>query len=288
MSATDYAGPLWWLAYNGGCFTTPSASGPRMRLSVVLITQNEARHIEDCLSSVAFADEWIVVDSGSTDGTQALARRRGAQVIETTDWPGFGPQKNRALAAATGDWVFSIDADERVTPALAAAIRAAMAKTGSANGYKVSRLSSFCGQWMRHGDWYPDDVLRLFRRNAARFSDDLVHEQVLVDGAISQLDGELLHESQPSLESCLDKMNRYSSGRALQLHRAGRSGGLGKAIGHGVWAFLRGYVFKRGFLDGRMGFVVAVSIAEGTYYRYLKMDLLTRGTTTPTSASTHA
>lgn len=288
MRATDYAGPLWWVAYNGGCSTTPSASDPRMRLSVVLITQNEARHIEDCLASVAFADEWIVVDSGSTDGTQALARRCGAQVIETSDWPGFGPQKNRALAAATGDWVFSIDADERATPALAASVRAAMARTGGPSGYKVSRLSSFCGQWMRHGDWYPDDVLRLFRRGAARFSADLVHEQVLVDGAVGRLEGELLHESQPSLESALDKMNRYSTGRALQLHRAGRSGGLGTAIAHGVWAFLRSYVFKRGFLDGRMGFVVAVSIAEGTYYRYLKMGLLAGGTSTSTSASTNA
>jgi glycosyltransferase involved in cell wall biosynthesis len=266
------AGCLQWRL-----LSDPFASGPRMRLSVVLITKNESRHVEACLASVAFADEWIVVDSGSRDGTQAIARRCGAQVIETADWPGFGPQKNRALAAASGDWVFSIDADERVTPALARSIRAAMTAAGGPDGYKVSRLSSFCGQWMRHGDWYPDEVLRLFRRGSARFSDDLVHESVLVEGAVGRLDGELLHESQPSLESALDKMNRYSSGRAQQLHGAGRRGGLGKAILHGVWAFLRSYVFKRGFLDGRMGFVVAFSIAEGTYYRYLKIWLLARG-----------
>lgn len=246
-----------------------------MRLSVVLITQNEARHIEACLASVAFADEWIVVDSGSSDGTQEIARRCGAQVIETSDWPGFGPQKNRALAAATGDWVFSIDADERATPALAASIRAAMARTGGPSGYKVSRLSSFCGQWMRHGDWYPDDVLRLFRRGAARFSDDLVHEQVLVDGAVGRLGGELLHESQPSLESCLDKMNRYSSGRALDKVRAGGQGGFTAALAHAAWAFVRSYLVRRGFLDGRLGFVLALYVAEGTWYRYLKMGLLT-------------
>lgn len=251
-----------------------------MRLSVVLITKNEARHIADCLASVAFADEWIVVDSGSTDGTPDIARRCGARVIETADWPGFGLQKGRALAAASGDWVFSIDADERVTPALAAAIRAAVARERAASGsggYNVSRLSSFCGQWIRHGDWYPDEVLRLFRRDAGRFSDDLVHESVLVDGPVGRLDGELLHESQPSLESVLDKMNRYSSGGALKLHQAGRRAGFGTALAHGVWAFLRSYLFRRGFLDGRMGFVVALSIAEGTYYRYLKLWLLGRG-----------
>ncbi|RZU03037.1 glycosyltransferase family 2 protein [Rivibacter subsaxonicus] len=261
-----------------------------MRLSVVLITKNEARHIEACLASVGFADEWIVVDSGSSDGTQELARRAGARVIETSDWPGFGPQKNRALAAASGDWVFSIDADERASPELAASIRAAMAAAAGPASYKVSRLSSFCGEWIRHGDWYPDDVLRLFRRGSARFSDDLVHEQVLADGPVGRLDGELLHESQPSLESCLDKLNRYTSGRALQLHRAGRSGSLSKAIAHGLWAFLRSYVFKRGFLDGRMGFVVAFSIAEGTYYRYLKIWLLARGpgpASLPPAATTH-
>jgi glycosyltransferase involved in cell wall biosynthesis len=245
----------------------------RPRLSVVLIAKNEARHIEDCLASVAFADEWVVVDSGSGDGTAALAEKRGAKVITTADWPGFGPQKNRALDAATGDWVLSIDADERVTPELAAQIQQVL-KAPQAEGYTVSRLSSFCGRWIRHGDWYPDPVLRLFRRGRARFSDDLVHERVICDGSVGQLDGHLLHESIPTLESCLHKLDRYSTERAVQLHRRGKRGGLGTAIGHGLWAFLRSYVFKRGFLDGRMGFVVAVSIAEGTYYRYLKMWLL--------------
>lgn len=247
-----------------------------MSLSVIVITHNEAHHIDACLASVAFADEWVVVDSGSTDGTRQIAEARGAKVVTATDWPGFGPQKNRALDAATGDWVFSIDADERVSPELARQIQAAMAAEDGRSSYTVSRLSRFCGTWMRHGDWYPDHVLRLFRRSQGRFTDDRVHEHVSVRGPIGHLDAHLLHDSMPSLESCLDKMNRYSSGRALDRHAAGHSGSLGKALGHGVWAFLRSYVFKRGFLDGRMGFVVAVSIAEGTYYRYLKMWLLAR------------
>lgn len=265
---------------------------PRIALSVVLITKNEARNIEGCLRSVAFADEWIVVDGGSTDGTVEQARALGAKVVVTQDWPGFGPQKNRALALAQGEWVLSIDADERVTEALAANIRSAVSVTAgdgshpaqgaigqerSAHplGFELSRLSSFCGQWMRHGDWYPDRVLRLFRRNHGRFTDDLVHERIIVEGRIGRLEGDLLHDTMPSLEDALEKMNRYTSGRALDGLRSGKRGGLGGALGHGLWAFLRSYVFKRGFLDGRLGFVLAVYIAEGTYYRYLKIGLAT-------------
>ncbi len=265
--------------------TTDPARTEPMSLSVILITRNEAPHVGACLASLAFADEWVVVDAGSTDGTRDIAAARGAKVIVAADWPGFGAQKNRALDAATGDWVFSIDADERVTPELAAQLRAAIVDADGPRAYTVSRLSSFCGTFMRHGDWYPDPVLRLFRRGEARFTDDLVHEHVHAPGPVGHLSGHLLHDSMPTLESCLDKMNRYSSGRALDRHRAGHSGGLGKALGHGLWAFLRSYVLKRGFLDGRMGFVVALSIAEGTYYRYLKLWLLGRPPAAPTAPS---
>ena len=257
-------------------------------LSVILITRNEAAHLAGCLASVAFADEWIVVDSGSTDATREIARGAGANVIATDDWPGFGAQKNRALSHARGRWVLSIDADERVTPELAAHVRAVVAADatrhestpepgapgGKLAGYEFSRLSNFCGQWMRHGDWYPDRVLRLFRRDAGRFSDDLVHERLIVAGPTGRLNGELLHDSMPTLESALDKMNRYTSGRAADKLRAGRGGGLAAAASHGLWAFFRGYVLRRGLLDGRLGFVLAVYVAEGTYYRYLKLGLL--------------
>lgn len=248
---------------------------PAPALSVIVITRNERRNIADCLRSVAFADEFVVVDSGSTDGTPDIAAALGARVLHTTDWPGFGVQKNRALAAATGRFVLSIDADERVTPALAAAIRAVVAQGDNApcRGYELSRLSTFCGQTMRHGDWYPDRVLRLFRREGARFSDDLVHERLLLDGPVGRLDGHLLHDSVPSLDHALEKMNRYTTGRAQDKLRQGGRGGLGKALAHGAWAFVRGYVLKRGFLDGRLGLVLALHVAETTYYRYLKMWL---------------
>jgi len=259
-----------------------------LNLSVILITRNEAHHVADCLRSVAFADEWIVVDSNSSDDTRAIAERLGAQVVRTDDWPGFGAQKNRALALARGRWVLSIDADERVSDELAASIRRVVAADTSLQpgspgsqdaavgtvGYELSRLSSFCGQWMRHGDWYPDRVLRLFRRGTARFSDDLVHERLLIEGRAGRLEGELLHDSMPSLDNAIDKMNRYTSGRALDRVRAGKRGGLWPALTHALWAFLRCYVIKRGFLDGRLGFVLAVYVAENTWYRYLKMGLL--------------
>lgn len=249
-----------------------------MSLSVTVITRNEAANIEACLRSVAFADEQIVLDHGSSDDTVARARALGARVLESADWPGFGAQKNRALDAASGDWLLSIDADERVSDELARSIRTvvAAAPAAGAAAYLLSRRSSFCGQWMRASGWYPDRVLRLFPRTRARFSDDRVHERVLWGGALATLPGTLWHDSMPDLEAALDKMNRYSSGRAQDLLARGSSGGLGRAIGHGVWAFARTYLWKRGFLDGRLGFVLAVLNAETSYYRYLKMWLASR------------
>ena len=246
-------------------------------LSVIVITNNEAHNIAGCLASVAFAGERIVVDSMSTDATREIAAAHGARVVHTGDWPGFGAQKNRALALASRRWVLSLDADERVDAELAESICSVVGgaadKTGVA-GYTISRLSSFCGQPMRHGDWYPDRVLRLFLREHGRFSDDRVHERVIVDGRVGQLSGELIHDSVPNLENALDKMNLYTSGRAHDRRSSGGKGGIGRAVAHGVWAFVRSYGLKRGFLDGRLGLVLAIHIAEATYYRYVKMWLL--------------
>ena len=255
---------------------------PPATLSVILITKNESANIDDCLASVAFADEWIVVDSQSSDDTAERARRHGAKVVTTSDWPGFGAQKQRALDLATGDWVLAIDADERVSDELASSIRAAVGGVGGAAGeapaaFELSRLSRFGGRWIRHGDWYPDHVVRLFRRGRARFSADRVHERVEVDGPVGRLAGDLLHHTMPSMEDALEKMNRYSSGRAVDKVAAGQGGGLGAALTHGLWAFLRGYVVRGGFLDGAAGFIVAAYVAEGTYWRYLKMAELARG-----------
>jgi glycosyltransferase involved in cell wall biosynthesis len=245
-----------------------------MDLSVIVITRNEEANIGECLASVAFAGEIVVVDSGSTDRTVEIARAAGAQVVNTTDWPGFGPQKNRALDHATKTWVLSIDADERVTPQLEAEIVAAIeAAPSKFDAWDMPRRSSFCGRYMSHSGWYPDRVTRLFRRDRARFSDDLVHERVVAKGPVGHLRNDLLHATYPDLETMLAKLDRYSTASALAMHERGVRSSLAGAVLRGLWAFVRTYILRLGFLDGRMGFVLAVSIAETTYYKYLKLWL---------------
>jgi len=243
------------------------------RLSAIVITRDEAANIADCLDSVAFCDERIVVDCGSRDDTVAIARRKATRVIEH-DWHGFGAQKNYALSLATGDWVLSIDADERVPPRLARTIEAAL--DGDADGYELPRLSSFCGRQMRHSGWYPDHVLRLFRRGKARFSDVLVHERVICDGRVGRLAEPMIHLPVARLEDALSRMDRYSTAGADELVGSGRRVSFWSGVGHGLGAFLRTYLLRRGFLDGAEGFLLAVANAEGSYYRYMKAWLAAR------------
>lgn len=249
-------------------------------ISATVIARDEEASIGACLASLDWADEVLVLDSGSTDRTVEICRAAGAQV-EVTDWPGFGAQKNRAIDRASGDWVLSIDADERVPPALARAIRAAVADPGTNVAFRMPRASSYLGRRMRHSGWWPDHVTRLFRRGHARFSDDPVHERLLVEGPVGTLDCALEHESFASVEEVLVKLDRYSTLGAERMLREGRHGSLGRAVGHGLWTFVRTYVLRRGFLDGREGFMLAVSNAEGAYYRYLKLMLLERGRKPP-------
>lgn len=244
-------------------------------LSVIVITKNEARHIGDCLDSVSFADEIIVVDSGSTDATREIAQAKGAKVHVTDDWPGFGPQKNRALDLATQEWVLSIDADERVTPELAEAIGRALANP-SAQAYKIARLSNFCGRWIRHSGWWPDHVLRLFKRGSARFTDAAVHESVQASGAVAVLDGHFLHYPYADLESMIAKVNRYSTDAAAMMHARGKTTSVPGVLGHAFWTFVRIYIIRRGFLDGREGVILAVTAAAGSFFRYSKLWLLNR------------
>lgn len=250
-----------------------------MLLTVIVITHNEQANISDCLKSLDFADEIIVVDSSSTDHTADLARALGADVHVTADWPGFGPQKNRALALAKGQWVLSVDADERVSDALRGEIVNAMSRETGPAVYRFPRRSRYCGQFMQHSGWSPDWVVRLFRRGSAKFSDDLVHEKLMVKGAVGDLKSPLLHLSFPDFEAVLDKANRYSSAGAQAMRLRGKAASLYGAIGHGLWAFFRTYVLRRGFLDGQLGLALAISNAEGTYYRYAKRWLMTRNAT---------
>ena len=245
------------------------------RLSVIVITRNEAANIGDCLDSVAFADEQIVVDDNSNDATAEIAAQKGAHVVAHA-FKGFGLQKNYALSLAKGDWVLAIDADERVTPALRAEIEAAIGKADT-DGYEVPRLSSFCGRVMRHSGWYPDYVLRLFRRGRARFTDNPVHERVLCDGPVARLREPLLHTPVVRLEDALSRMDRYSTAGAEMLVASGRRVFFVSGISHGLWTFLRTYILRAGFLDGREGFLLAVANAQGAYYRYMKAWLAMRG-----------
>ena len=244
------------------------------RLSAIVITRNEARNIAACLDSLAFCDECIVVDGGSSDDTAGAARAAGARVVERA-FDGFRPQKNFALAQAQGEWVLSIDADERVTPALRDEIIAAVAK-GDKAGYEMPRLSTFCGREMRHSGWYPDYVLRLFRRAAGAFSDDLVHERVVCSGPVGRLATPLLHHPVHRLEDALSRMDRYSTAGADMLLNSGRRVSFFTGIVRGFWSFFRTYILRAGFLDGREGFLLAVANAEGTYYRFMKAWLAGR------------
>jgi glycosyltransferase involved in cell wall biosynthesis len=243
-------------------------------LSVIIIAKNEAEVIRRCIESVRWADEVVVLDGGSSDDTVTICRQCGARVEIAADWPGFGPQKNRALALAQGEWVLSLDADEWVSEALHAEIVTALGNPGAYAAFRLPRLSSYCGRTMRHSGWYPDYVIRLFRRGVARFSDDLVHERLLVDGGIGTLRVPLMHEAIRNLDDALEKMRAYSSASAAMLHARGRRASLLTAIAHGGWTFIRTYFLRAGFLDGREGFMLAVSNAEGAYYRYLRLMLL--------------
>lgn len=244
----------------------PDAPLPPPRLSVALIAQDEAHRIERCLRSLAFADEIVVLDSGSRDDTVAIARRCGATVVQREGWPGFGPQKNRAVALTHGQWVLSIDADEVVTPELAQAIVREIAQPRY-DGYWVRRASSFCGRTVRFGDWRNDRVLRLFRRESGRFSDDPVHERVLLAGAQGTLDGLLMHDSVDTMGDGRAKMLRYARSGADKLRARGK-GGLLSACVHGGWTFARGLLLRGGLLDGWRGVAIAMLNAQGTFLRY--------------------
>jgi glycosyltransferase involved in cell wall biosynthesis len=243
-------------------------------LSAIVITRDEEDAIGLCLDSLAFCDERIVVDCGSKDATVEIARQKGARV-EIHGWQGFGPQKNYALSLSGGTWVLSLDADERVTPELATEIIAAIGDD-AVDGWELPRLSSFCGRPMRHSGWYPDYVLRLFRRGKARFDDAIVHERVICTGTVKRLNKPLLHRAMPTLEAALARVDRYSTAKAQMLAASGQRISFFTGITHGLFSFLRAYILRAGFLDGAEGFLLAVVSAETSYYPYMKAWLATR------------
>ncbi len=246
-------------------------------LSVILITRNEEANLADCLASLeGIAQQIVVVDTNSSDRTLEIAKSYGAAIAQPPDWPGFGPQKNRALDLATGEWVLSLDADERLTPALKSEIVTAIHHSAHVDCFAIPRLSWYCGRFIRHSGWNPDYVDRLFKRGSARFSDDLVHERLITSGQVVKLENPMLHYSFMNYSQVLQKIDRYSTASAEQAFAKGKTSTPLKAVLHGAWSFFRTYFLRAGFLDGPQGFTLAMSNAQGTYYRYVKLWHLIR------------
>lgn len=243
------------------------------KLSVIIITQNEAHNIADCLKSLSFADEIIVLDANSTDDTVALCQSFGAHVTVTPDWPGCGPQKQRALAKAQHDWVLSLDADERITPALVTEIQHAM-NQNTFVAFDIPFQSTYFGKQIRFGDWTNESHIRLFHRHFCQFTSDIVHCRMQIDGKVGKLKHKILHHPYQHVDAVLRKMNLYSTLGAELLFSKGRTATLWTALSHSLWSFFRGYFLRLGFLDGKEGYMLAVSNAQGTYYRYLKLMYL--------------
>ena len=245
-----------------------------MPLSVVIITRNAARALDDCLRSASFADEIVVVDSGSTDGTAELALRHGVRLLHK-EWLGFGPQKQFAVGAATHDWVLCLDSDERVSDALREAILAEL-RAPRAAVYAMARCNRFLGRWLRHGEGYPDWIVRLFDRRQARWSDDLVHEKVVTAAPAQRLSGDLLHDSAESLEHYLEKQNRYTSLQAASLHAEGRRALVWQLVLAPVARFVKFYFLRLGFLDGVPGLVHVCIGCMNSFNKYAKLIALQR------------
>jgi glycosyltransferase involved in cell wall biosynthesis len=241
----------------------------RQALSVTIITRDAAHQLAACLASVAFADEILVVDSGSSDGTPDLAAKQGARVLHQ-DWLGYGRQKQFAVEQARHDWVLCIDADERVSPELRASMEAAL-QAPSAAGYAMPRCNLFLGRWLRHGEGYPDWSLRLFDRRRGRWSEDPVHEKVVCEGAVGKLSGDLLHESCDSLAVYLDKQNRYTTLQAEALHRAGRRAHAGQLLLSPLLRFVKFYLLRLGFLDGVPGLAHIAIGCNNSFVKYAKL-----------------
>ena len=241
-----------------------------MPVTATVITLNEAAHIQACVAALAWADEVIVVDSGSTDGTADLARAAGARVIER-EWPGYSAQKDFAAAQALHDWIVSVDADERVTPELAAEIRTAVAQPGQHVGFRVPRITFHLGRWIRTTDWYPDSQLRVYDRRHAGWKQRRVHESVTARGPVGQLTHDLQHYAYSDLAHHHETMQRYTTLAAQQMYEDGRRASVFALLLHPPAAFLRNYVLKRGFMDGAPGLIISAMNAHYVFLKFAKL-----------------
>jgi glycosyltransferase involved in cell wall biosynthesis len=253
-----------------------------VKLTVTVITRNEASNIAAALESVSWADEIVVVDSQSTDETVSIARPLASRV-EVREWPGYGAQKNYAARLASHDWILSLDADERVTPALANEIRGVLDGTPSAAGYRIPRVAFYLGRWIRSTDWYPDYQLRLYDRRAARWNDKRVHESVVLDGTPGLLQHELQHYPYRNISHHLATIDRYTTLAAAEWHAAGRRAGALPTLIHTELAFARNYLLRAGFKDGAAGLLVSALNAGYVFLKFAKLWELEHRARTPES-----
>jgi len=238
-------------------------------LSVAIITLNEEDRLADCLMSVLFAADVVVVDSGSTDRTAEIAREYGARVF-IEPWRGFGQQKQFAIDQCRERWVLVLDADERIPPDTVWEI-AAVLRDPIHSAYSLPRQNFFCGRWLKRAGWWPDRVVRLFDKTKCRMNDRLVHEGLEVQGAVGALRGVIVHHANRDLAHTLAKINSYSSAGATELARTSRKGSLFQAVSRSTWAFVYNYLLRCGFLDGKEGFVQAVCNAVNIFFKYAKL-----------------
>lgn len=248
------------------------------QLSVIIICQNEESRIGRCLESVRWADEIIVVDSGSTDKTLEIVAQYTDKIFFNTDWPGFGPQKRFAENKAGNDWVLSIDADEVVSDELCDEIIKIMDKADDSSVYRINRLTHFCGKFIKHSGWYPDRIVRLYNKQHYHFNDALVHEAVDCKGAQKiDLNGHLLHYTFQSLAEYMDKRNGYAKLWASSQFAKGRKVGVIELLIHSWFAFIRHYFLKLGLLDGYHGFLIAVIQMQYTFNKYNYLKFMNQG-----------
>lgn len=245
------------------------------KLSVTIITRNEASNIAQAIGSVTWADEILVVDCGSTDQTVATAEGLGARVLHR-DWRGFGEQKNFAADQAANDWILSLDADERVSSALADEMRSLLASDPAAVGYRIPRTSWYLGRWIRTTDWYPNLQLRFYHRRHGRWNVRRVHESVQVEGRIGRLTHALEHRPYRDVAHHMETMNRYTTLAAQEMYEEGRRSGIGPLLTLPAAAFLRNYILRRGFLQGSTGLVISSLNAYYVFLKFVKLWELQR------------
>jgi glycosyltransferase involved in cell wall biosynthesis len=239
-------------------------------VSVTIITLNEADHIAAAIDSVAWADEVIVVDSGSTDGTLEIARRTRARV-EARPWPGYVEQKNYAASLARNEWILSLDADERIPLELATEIQLTLERGPAVQAYRIPRVTFHLGRWIRTTDFYPDFQTRLYDRRVARWRGRYVHESVACDGAVGRMRHEIEHYSYRDLADHLDRINHYTTLAARQMRENGRRSSALHLVAHPPAAFLRNYILRRGFLDGTAGLLISLVNSYAVFLKFAKL-----------------